>query len=288
MPRALRPLAALAATLTLSLGLAGCGAGGAASTTAATTDTGKPLVIMADVKPHSELLKKTQELGLLGDTKITIKEISGDVDVNQLTNAGDVDANFFQHTPYLKDWNAQHNASLVAVASVHIEPLGLYSKKVATVADTPAGAVIAIPLDATNQARALFLLQDAGLITLNVKATDANLDYSQVTQKNITGNPKNIKFRTVDRPQLAATLDDPQITLSIVNGNYALEAGLVPAKDAKFLEKAANNPYVNVLVTTEKLKDDPRVKKVAAALESPQIAQYIKDTYQGSVLPAKG
>ena len=288
MPRAHRSLLALAATLTLTLGLAGCGAGGAAGPTAATTDTGKPLVIMADVKPHSELLKTAQDLGLLGTTKITVKEISGDVDVNQLTNAGDVDANFFQHTPYLKDWNAQHSASLVAVASVHIEPLGLYSKKVATLADTPNGAVIAIPLDATNQARALFLLADAGLITLNVKVTDANLDYSQVTQKNITANPKSLKFQTIDRPQLAATLDDPKITLSIVNGNYALEAGLVPAKDAKFLEKAANNPYVNVLVTTPALKDDARVKKVAEALESPQIAQYIKDTYQGSVLPAKG
>ncbi len=276
-----------AAALTLALGLPACGAPPTAtgSGSAATT---KPLRVIADVTPHAALLKEVQKEGLLGDVKIDVREISGDVDPNQLVEAGDVDANFFQHTPYLTDWNAKHNASLVAVAYTHIEPLGLYSKKVATVADTPNGAAIAIPADTTNQARALFLLQDAGLITLDKKATDPGIDYTQITQKNITANPKNVTFVAIDRPQLAASLDDPKVTLSIVNGNYAIEAGLTPATDAKFLEKAENNPYVNILVTTSKLKDDPRVKKLAEALESPQIATYIKDTFKGSVLPAKG
>lgn len=275
---------ALAATLA-SLALVGCGAQAAGP---AAADTTKPLRIMADVIPHAALLKQAEKDGLLGDVKLQITEISGDVDPNQLVNAGDLDANFFQHTPYLKDWNAKHaGADLVSVGGVHIEPLGLYSKKVKLDA-VPDKAVIAIPADATNQARALFLIEDAGLLTLDVKRDTPNLDYSQVTpEKNITANPKGITFVKIDRPQLAASLDDPKVTLSVVNGNYALEAGLKPAKDALQIEKPDNNPYVNVLVVKAKLKDDPRVAKLAQALTSDKIRAYITATYEGSVLPAK-
>ena len=276
---------ALAATVA-SVALAGCGSQAAAP--GAATDTTKPLRVMADVIPHAQLIKEVQNQGLLGDVKVEVTEISGDVDPNQLVNAGDLDANFFQHTPYLTDWNAQHgNADLVSVASVHIEPLGLYSKKV-TLDGVPDKAVIAIPADATNQARALFLIADTGLIDLDVERDTPNLDYSQVTpEKNIVANSKNVTFVKIDRPQLAASLDDPQVTLSIVNGNYALEAGLKPATDALILEQAAKNPYVNVLVVKSTLKDDPRVKKLAEALTSQQIAAYIEGTYSGSVLPAE-
>ena len=276
---------ALAATVA-SVVLAGCGS--QAAPAGATADATKPLRVMADVIPHAQLIKEVQNKGLLGDVKVEVTEISGDVDPNQLVNAGDLDANFFQHTPYLTDWNAQHgNADLVSVASVHIEPLGLYSKKV-TLDGVPDKAVIAIPADATNQARALFLIADTGLIDLDVERDTPNLDYSQVTpEKNIVANSKNVTFVKIDRPQLAASLDDPQVTLSIVNGNYALEAGLKPATDALILEQAAKNPYVNVLVVKSTLKDDPRVKKLAEALTSQQIAAYIEGTYSGSVLPAE-
>ena len=109
-----------------------------------------------------------------------------------------------------------------------------------------------------------------------------------VIDANVTENPKNISFVKIDRPQLAASLDDPAVTLSIVNGNYALEAGLVPANDALILESAEGNPYANVLVTKETMKDDPRVQKLAEALESPELAKFIVDNYQGSVLPVNG
>ncbi len=243
---------------------------------------------MADVKPHAELIRQAEKDGLLGDVKINVTEISGQVDPNKLVKDGDVDANFFQHTPYLKNWNAENNANLASVASVHIEPLGLYSKKVTTVADLPAGSTIAIPADPTNLARGLFLLADAGIIEMNVKADDPNLDYSKVTTSNVTGNSKDVKFLEIDRPQLAATLDDPKVAMSVINGNYALEAGLTPETDAKHLEKAAGNPYVNVLVTRDELKDDARVKKLSEALTSQKIQDYIKNTYKGSVLPAAG
>ncbi len=280
-----KTLAAASLALVSALGLTACSGTATSTGTAATT---KPLVIIADAEPHTTLLKEVEKEGLLGEVKLDIKEIAGGVDPNQLVASGDVDANFFQHIPYLKNWNAEHKADLVSVASVHIEPLGLYSRKVKTLADTPQNAKIAIPADATNQARALFLLADAGLITLDVKATDPNLDFTQVTEKNITANSKNVTFVKVDRPQLFATLDDPQVTLSVVNGNYALEGGLSPAKDALVLEKAEGNPYVNVLVVAPALKDDPRVVKLAQALTSPQIQAFITSTYQGSVLPAKG
>lgn len=275
-----------AAVAVAALGLAACGS--SSSGGSATGDPAKPLTVMADVKPHAELIRQAEQEGLLGDVKVNITEISGQVDPNKLVKDGDVDANFFQHTPYLKNWNAENNANLVSVGSVHIEPLGLYSKKVAAVADLPAGSTIAIPADPTNLARGLFLLADAGIIEMNVKADDPNLDYSKVTTSNVTGNAKDVKFIEIDRPQLAATLDDPKIAMSVINGNYALEAGLVPETDAKHLEKAAGNPYVNVLVTRPELQDDARVKKLGEALTSQKIQDYIKNTYKGSVLPAEG
>lgn len=250
-------------------------------------DATKPLVVVADATPHTELIKEAQRLGLLGDVKIELKPITGEIDVNQLVESGDVDANFFQHQPYLDSWLKEKGVNdLVSVASVHVEPLGLYSKKITTLAEVPSGSTVAIPSDPSNQARALFLLQDAKLLTLDVSPGDADLDYTQISTKNITGNPKNLTFLPIDRPQLAATLDDAKVTLSIINGNYALEAGLKPAKDALALESAENNPYANLLVVKESLKDDPRVKKLAEALTSPQLAQFISDTYSGSVLPA--
>lgn len=289
MPRRALPITAL--TVSAVLGLTACSAGGGSSNGNGSTGGAagdKPLTIMADAEPHTTLLKQAEKDGLLGNVKLDIKEITGQVDPNQLVASGDLDANFFQHAPYLKNWNAEHNGNLQLVGTVHVEPLGLYSRKVTKLADTPKGANIAIPADAVNQGRALFLLADAGLLTLNVKATDPNLDIAQVSQKNITANPKSITFTEIDRPQLAASLDDPKVALSIVNGNYALEAGLKPDTDALALDQVENNPYANGIVTRPELVNDPRVVKLAQALRDPKIQQFIKDTYRGSVLPAEG
>ncbi|MEL4358672.1 MULTISPECIES: MetQ/NlpA family ABC transporter substrate-binding protein [unclassified Luteococcus] len=264
----------------LTLGLTACGAGG--------NDTSKPLVVLADTTPHSEILKKAQELGLLGDTKIQVKTIAGEIDVNQLTQSGDVDANFFQHKPYLDTWlKTKGVTDLTSVATVHVEPLGLYSRKVKSLEEVPNGATIAVPSDPSNLVRALFLLQQAKLLTLDVKPTDTDVDYMKINVKNITSNPKGLKFLEIARPQLAATLDDAKVNLSIINGNYALGAGLKPKTDALALETATDNPYANLLVVKSDKKDDPRVKKLAEALQSKQIQDWINSNYQGSVLPAK-
>lgn len=278
-----KKLSVAAAIAAVSLGLAACGSGTGSDQSA---QSQAPLKVIADVTPHAALIKKAQEQGLLGDVQVEVQEISGQIDPNKLVQDGDMDANFFQHKPYLSDWNAKNGGDLVDVATVHVEPLGLYSKKVNDVASLPADSTIAIPQDPTNMARALFLLQDAKILTMKVQPTQG-VDFSQVTPADIAENPKNVKFVEIDRPQLAATLDDPQVAMSVINGNYALEAGLVPETDAKFLETAANNPYANVLVTRPDLQNDPRVAKLAEALTSSQLKDFINSNYKGSVLPAE-
>ncbi|MDO5629020.1 MAG: MetQ/NlpA family ABC transporter substrate-binding protein [Mobilicoccus sp.] len=285
----LRALPTIAIALTATLGLAACGTqttGDAQGGEQA--ESSAPLTIMADAEPHATLLRQAQEQGLLGDTQIDIREITGQVDPNQLVASGDLDANFFQHAPYLKNWNNEHNADLQLVGTVHIEPLGLYSRKIDNVDALSNGANIAIPADAVNQGRALFLLADAGVLTLDVDPQDPGLDIAQVGQQNISENPKNVTFTEIDRPQLAASLDDPAVEASIVNGNYALEAGLRPDQDALALDNVENNPYANGLVTRPELVDDARVQAVVEALKSQEIQDYITETYQGSVLPAQG
>lgn len=263
--------------------LAACGGSGSGS-----GDASKPLVIMADATPHTELLEYVEKSGQLGDVKLDLKGITGDIDPNQLLEAGDIEANFFQHVPYLDSWQAEKKVNdLVVTATTHVEPLGIYSKKVTSLEAAPAGATIAVAADPTNLGRGLVLLQSAKLLTLDVTGPLDKIDYAQVTEKNITANPKNFKFLPIDRPQLPATLDDAKVTISVINGANALEAGLDPKTDALFSESATDNPFANVVVVKSTLKDDARVKKLAEALQSADTQKWITDTYKGSVLPAK-
>ncbi|QGF22995.1 MetQ/NlpA family ABC transporter substrate-binding protein [Raineyella fluvialis] len=268
-----RALAATIAALTLSaVGLSGC------------TKGQETLTISASATPHAEILKYVQDSGQLKNTKVEVKTISGEIDPNQLLEAGDVTANFFQHKPYLDDWQRQHKTdNLVIVASTHIEPMAVYSRKYKAIADIPAGSTIAVPKDPTNYARALYELQGAGLLTMKQPADKANL--STITEADIAANQKQLKFVELDRPQLPRTLDDPQVAASVINSNYAIEAGLNPAKDGLAVESSTNNPYANILVTTAAKKDDAGIKELAAALESKQTADWIKQKYGDSIVP---
>lgn len=244
------------------------------------------LRVAASSMPHAEILKHLTDSGALSGVTLKVSEITGDLDANQLLVGGDIDANFFQHVPYADDWARQHNnAPLVHVASVHVEPLGLYSRKVKAAADLAEGATVALSNNVTNFARGLFLLADAGLITLDAQR---GKDTIAVTAKNITANPKNLRFVQIDPAQLPRTLDDPAVAASVINGNYALEAGLKPATDALKLEPAQGNPYANVLTVLRDKADDPRVKALAAALTSPELGRWISQHYGGSVLPVVG
>ncbi|MCK9798758.1 metal ABC transporter substrate-binding protein [Pseudomonas chlororaphis] len=239
----------------------------------------EPLRVAADPVPHAQILAYVQKL----DPQLNLKviEIPNGVNSNELLVHGDVDANYFQHLPYLKSQEQALGQKLAVAATVHIEPLGIYSHRHKSFDQVPQKGTVAVPNNVTNLSRALYLLQDNGLIKLKAGFNDPSTD--QATPKDIAENPKQLKILEIESPQIPRALDD--VDLAVINGNYALEAGLVPAKDALGLEKAKNNPYANILVTTPKLQDDPRIKQLAKDLNSPQVAQFITEHYSGSVIP---
>ncbi|EMO6901657.1 MetQ/NlpA family ABC transporter substrate-binding protein [Pluralibacter gergoviae] len=237
------------------------------------------LRVAADPVPHAEILNYVKKIDPSLDLKVV--ELTSGVNANELLANGDVDANYFQHLPYLRDQEQALGKTFTVVASVHIEPLGIYSRRHKDLKSLPDGASVAVPNNPSNLSRALFLLQKAGLITLDGKFTDPSTTLATV--KDISGNPRHLKILEVEAAQLPRSLDD--VDLAVINGNYALEAGLSPAKDALGLESAANNPYANLLVTTPALANDPRIKTLAKDLTSPQVAEFIRKTYSGSVIP---
>jgi D-methionine transport system substrate-binding protein len=272
--------AAFALTAAATLTLAGC-------SSSSESDASAPLRILASSTPHAEILKYVQDSGLLGDETLEVTEITGDLDANEVLEAGDTDANYFQHVPYQDQWEKEKGVDdLVAVASVHVEPLGVYSNKVDSLDGLRQGAVIALSSNVTNYARGLYLLQQAGLIQLDRQLGDAGTDITQISESNITSTPKGLTFTQVDPPQLPRTLDDGNVDAAIINGNYAIEGGLDPAQDALVLEEAEGNPYANVLTVRSALQEDPRVTKLAEALTSTDVVEFIESTYKGSVVPA--
>lgn len=212
---------------------------------------------------------------------LKVVELTSGVNANELLASGDVDANYFQHVPYLKDQEKALGKTFAVAATVHIEPLGIYSHKHKDFSSLPENATVAVPNNTTNLSRALFLLQAQKLIKLDPKFTDPAT--TTATPKDIVENPKHLKILEIESPQIPRSLDD--VDLAVINGNYALEAGLVPAKDALGLESAEHNPYANILVTTPATANDPRIKALAKDLTSPQVAEFIRKTYNGSVIP---
>ncbi|KAB1071736.1 MetQ/NlpA family ABC transporter substrate-binding protein [Methylobacterium planeticum] len=237
-----------------------------------------PLRVVASSVPHAEILAFVQDK-LARDLPLRVIEISGDIRPNRLLLDGDADANFFQHVPYLRAEEKELGIRFAVTATVHVEPLGIYSRRYKALADVPRGATVALSNNVTNFSRGLKLLQDHGLIRLRPGG-----DGTFATAGDIADNPKALTFVEVAPPQLPRSLDD--VALSVINGNYALEAGLNPAKDALGLERAEGNPYANVLVTTEALAHDPRVERLSALLESAEVGAFIRERYRGSVIPA--
>ncbi|MDH6122753.1 MetQ/NlpA family ABC transporter substrate-binding protein [Kitasatospora sp. GAS204B] len=265
---------ALLATAGLTLTIAACSSSGSSSNSA-----DKPLVVVASPTPHAQILDYIKDnLAAKAGLKLTVKEVTDYTLQNPAVQDGSADANFFQHVPYLTDFNKTHGTDIVPVENVHLEPLGVYSKKVKKIGDLADGASVAVPNDATNEGRALKLLADNQVITLKDGVGTG------ATVRDIAGNPKHLKFKELDAAQLPRALDD--VDASVINGNNALGAGLKPATDAILLEKAEGNPYANVLAVKKGHENDPRVQKLAQLLHSPEVKKYIEDTFQGSVIPA--
>ncbi|MER7721321.1 MetQ/NlpA family ABC transporter substrate-binding protein [Streptomyces flaveolus] len=257
----------------LTLGLSACGSDKDAS------DTSGPLVVAATPVPHAEILDFVKDnLAKKAGLDLEVREFTDYVTPNTATEDGSVGANYFQTEPYLADFNKKNGTHLKSVASVHLEPLGLYSKKADKAEDLKSGATIALPNDTVTEARALQLLASQGLITLKDGAGNS------ATTADITKNPKNLEFKELEAAQTPRSLND--VDAAVINGNYALQADLKPAEDALVLESAKNNPNVNLLVVKEGQEDDPRVQKLAKLLTSPEVKKFIADHYAGSVLPS--
>ncbi|MFP3043448.1 MetQ/NlpA family ABC transporter substrate-binding protein [Treponema primitia] len=233
------------------------------------------LTVGATPVPHAELLNLVKDdLAAQGIT-LKVVEFTDYVTPNTALITGDLDANFFQHIPYLAS-NAEWKAALVAAFGVHIEPFGVYSASIKNIADLPEGATIAIPNDPSNGGRALLLLQSKGIITLKA---DAGIT---ATPQDIATNPKNLKFRELEAALLPRSLTD--VDAAAINGNYALEAGLNPAKDALIIE-GADSPYVNIVVVKKGNENDARIQALSQALRSTKIKDHITKTWtDGSVV----
>ncbi|MDX6739858.1 MetQ/NlpA family ABC transporter substrate-binding protein [Actinocorallia sp. A-T 12471] len=238
------------------------------------------LVIGASPSPHAEILTFVKDnLAADAGLDLEIQEFSDYVQPNIALNDGLLDANYFQHKPYLEDFEAEKGLDLAWVGDVHLEPLGVYSKKVTALDALKSGAVVAIPNDATNGARALALLADQGVITLKDGAGVA------ATERDITANPKGLKFKALEAAQLPRSLQD--VDAAVINGNYAISGGLVPSEDALALESADGNPYANGLVVKTGDEKDAKITKLLELLQSPETRAFIEEKYEGSVLPAK-
>ncbi|MER6118280.1 MetQ/NlpA family ABC transporter substrate-binding protein [Streptomyces sp. NPDC001743] len=283
MRKNIKITAAAAATAALAFGLTACGTDSDPASKAGTgaeADTSKALVVAASPTPHADILGFVKKnLAAKAGLKLEVKEFTDYVLPNTATETGQVDANFFQHQPYLDDFNKKNDTHLVSVGTVHLEPLGLYSKKVKGLGDIKSGQTIAVPNDTTNEGRALQLLAENGLITLkDGVGTSAKL--SDITDK------KGLEFKELEAATVPRALND--VDAAVVNGNYAIEAGLKPAKDALVLEKAEGNPYANIIAVKKGNEKDARVEKLVKLLHSDEVRKFIEDTYQGSVVPAFG
>lgn len=238
---------------------------------------GSTLKVGATPVPHSEILEIVKpELAKEG-IELEIVEFTDYVTPNIALNDGDLDANFFQHSPYLKKFAEERNLDIASAGAIHVEPLGLFSSKHKSLAELEKGSVVAIPNDPANGGRALILLHNNGIIKLS---NPQNL-YS--TEFDVVENPKKIKFKSLEAAQLPRVLRD--VDFAIINGNYAIEANLNPSKDALLLE-GKESPYANVIAVKTKDLNKEEVKSLVKALQSEKVADFIKEKYNGAVVKA--
>ena len=275
---------ALTLVLVLAFSLIGCAKGG----------DSKTVRIGASPTPHKLILEYAAPLMEEKGYKLEITEYQDYVIPNTAVESGELDANFFQHTPYLESFNEENGTHLVSVgavhyepfgiygnvAAVHYDPFGLYAGKTKAIADLADGATIAVPNDGSNEARALYLLQQEGLITLKA---DAGFT---ATVLDIAENPKNLNIVEVAAAQLPRSLED--VDMAVINGNYAIQAGLNASTDALAVESAEGDSaktYANILCVKEGNENNEAIKALAEILTGADVAQYINETFGGAVVP---
>lgn len=251
--------------------LAGCGSG---------KSDAKTITVAATAVPHAEILEQAKPILAEQGYDLEITVFDDYVQPNEVVEAGDMDCNYFQHIPYLESFNEEKGTHLVNVGGIHYEPFGIYAGTESDLSNVPDGATIAIPNDTTNEARALLLLQDNGLLTLK---EDAGIN---ATINDIVENPYNIEFVEMEAAQVPRVLSE--VSFAVINGNYALDAGLNAQTDALATETSdslAAQTYVNVIAVKEGNENNEGIKALVDVLKSDEIKKYIEDTYQGAVVP---
>ena len=265
-------IVALAAVF--ALGLAGCGGNSASSASDSGSAEDKVITVAASPTPHAEILNTAVKPALEAEGwTLEVKEFTDYVLPNTATEDGEVDANYFQHIPYLENFNEEQGTHLVNVAGVHIEPMSVYAGKTASFDELADGATVAVPNDTTNEARALLLLQTAGLIELEDPTNLA------ATPKDIKSNPKNLQFKEVEAATVPTIL--PDVDIAVINTNYAIGAQL--PKDLILITEAAESPYVNVLVVKEGNEDAEKTKVLIEAITSQDVKDYIAKNFDDCV-----
>ena len=273
MKKNIKKFAAIALSLALAFSVAACGS----KETKAADNT--VIKVGANITPHSEILEKAKPL--LADKGITLEIVKLEDSITPNTGVieGSLDANYFQHVPYLEQFNKENGSDLVSIGAIHYEPFGIYAGRTTDLSQLPDGALVAVPNNVTNEARALLLLAQEGILTLK---EDAGIT---ATVEDIVDNPKNIQFKELAPEQLVAAL--PDVDVAVINGNYAIEGGLhvsgalaVEANDG-----LAAKTYGNIIATSPDKADDPALKVLVEVLQGSEIAKYINDTYDGAVVP---
>ncbi|HAA37901.1 MAG TPA: metal ABC transporter substrate-binding protein [Firmicutes bacterium] len=252
--------------------LVGCGNNGA--------ETGGTIVVGASPTPHAEILAVAKEVLAEEGYELQIQEFNDYVQPNLALDGKDLDANYFQHQPYLDDFNAENNTDLVSIAAIHYEPLGIYPGKTKDLAELPDGAEVLVPNDTTNEARALLLLEAQGLIKVDPTAG------FKATINDIIENPKNLKITEIEAAQLARSL--PDVDIAVINGNYAIQAGLNAATDALAKEEKDSlsaTTYANIIAVRKGDENREDLQALVNALKSDKVKQFIAEKYQGAVVP---
>lgn len=258
--------------LSLAVGLTGCGAQKQGPVKEGS------IVVGASPSPHAQILEAVSEQLAQKGYQLEIKEFTDYIMPNTALEDGELDANFFQHQPYLTDFNEKNGTKLVSAAAIHFEPLGIYGGKTANLADLPEGAQIAVPNDTTNEARALWLLQAQGIIEVDEQAG------LEATKQDITSNPKNVEIVEMEAAQLPRALAD--VDFAVINGNYAVAAEIadqVLVTEDKDSEAAKQ--YANIVAVREGDENREDIKALVEALQSDEVKAYIEETFGSTVIP---
>ena len=282
----IKKVAAAALTFTFIASFGACAkkteTGTAASAQASNNSQQIVLKVGANITPHSEILEVAKPILEKEGIKLEIVKLEDSITPNTGVIEGSLDANYFQHVPYLEQFNKENNSTLVSAGAVHYEPFGVYAGKTKDLKALPDNAIIAVPNNVTNEARALLLLAQEGIIKLKDGAG------INATVADITENPKNVQFKELAPEQLVAAL--PDVDVAVINGNYAIEGGLhvSQALAVEANDGLAAKTYGNIIATSKEKENDAAIKKLVEVLQGPEVAKFIKEKYDGAVVPLFG